>query len=105
MPCYQFVNESTGEIREVFQGMNEEHRYEVNGVEWPRVWNSPQLSSDMKVDPFSAKQFLDKTSKPGQTLGSLWDRAADLKEERAEKTGEKFERPNSKKEKEITLEF
>ena len=105
MPSYSFKCPKTSEVREIFQSMMDEHKYEVNGVEWERVWSSPQLSMDVKVDPFSAKQFLDKTSKPGQTLGSLWDRAADLKEERAEKTGEKFERQTGKQKKDITLEF
>ena len=82
MPNYIFKSPETGEEREVFQAINDEHVYVVAGLKWERVWTCPQLSMDTKIDPFSEKQFLDKTSKPG-TIGDMWDRAADLQQERA----------------------
>jgi len=40
-----------------------------------------------KIDPFSEKQFLERTSKGSGTLGELFDRSAELSQMRAEKTG------------------
>lgn len=40
-----------------------------------------------KVDPFSQKQFRERTGQRGDTLGALWDRSAELSQMRAEKTG------------------
>lgn len=41
----------------------------------------------MKIDPFSEKQFLERTADKGGTLGSLFDRSKELSQMRAEKTG------------------
>lgn len=40
-----------------------------------------------KVDPFSAKQFIEKTSSKGDTIGALWDRSKEWSEMRAAKLG------------------
>ncbi len=86
MPLYSYVNDSTGEIVELLQSVNDEHRYIIDGEEWRRIWNVPQISVDTKTDPFSVKEFLDKTAKGG-TVGDLWDRAAELSHLRTEKEG------------------
>jgi hypothetical protein len=86
MPLYIFQNPETGEIKEVVQSMNQEHTYTEDGTEWDRVWTTPQVAMDVKIDPFSTKQFVDKTNKPG-TYGDLMDRSAELSEARAEKNG------------------
>lgn len=83
---YLYKNPNTGEVIEVTQGMNDVHEYSENGVQFERVFTAPQLVSDTKVDPFSQKQFLEKTDKKGN-VGDLWDRAADLSAARAEKNG------------------
>jgi hypothetical protein len=44
---------------------------------------------DTKIDPYSQKQYLDKTRKRG-TIGDLWDRAGELSQIRADKDGEDF---------------
>lgn len=86
MPLYIFENPETGEIKEILQSMTEEHIYSENGIQWNRVWTTPQVAIDVKIDPFSKKQFVDKTNKPG-TYGDLMDRSAELSEARAEKNG------------------
>lgn len=86
MPLYSYINDSTGEIVELLQTMGEPHQYVLAGVAWRRLFDVPQLAMDTKVNPFSEKQFLDKTAKAG-SLGDLWDRAAEMKEMREEKTG------------------
>ena len=86
MPIYMYKNPKTGEVKDVLQGMNEVHEYSENGEEWDRVWSSPQIGMDTKVDPFSSKQFVNKTNKQG-TYGDLMDRSAELSEKRAEKNG------------------
>lgn len=66
--------------------MNEPHVYSEDGEEWERVFTVPQASVDTKVDPFSKTKFLEKTNK-GATIGEMWDRSAELSQQRAEKSG------------------
>ena len=87
MPCYLYKNPETDEVIELLQSVNDEHSYTFAGVKWDRVWTLPQISMDTKVNPFSERQFLDKTAKGG-SIGDLWDRAAEMKEMREEKTGQ-----------------
>lgn len=88
MPLYIYTNEETGEVKEVLQSMNEEHTYEENGVKWKRIWTIPQGSIDANIDPFSLTQFKEKTNKK-DSVGSLIDRAKELSEKRAAKSGGK----------------
>jgi hypothetical protein len=86
-PQYDYSNpDDPSEILSLWQSVHDEHSYTIAGVKWDRVWTVPQISMDVKSDPFNPKQFLDKTSKGG-TLGDIWDRASDLSEARAEKMG------------------
>jgi len=114
MPCYLYKNPETDEIIELLQSVNDEHSYTFAGVKWNRVWTVPQIVSSMKIDPFSEQQFLDKTNKQCQTIGDLWDRAAEMKEMREEKTGapdeisanfNKGKKVPKKKNKEIKIEI
>jgi len=86
---YLFEHPETGELRDVFFNVNDEKIYEDGGVVWQRRWTPPQLSIDTKIDPYSEKQFLDKTRKCGK-IGDLWDRSAELSAIRAEKEGTDF---------------
>ncbi len=85
-PEYDYQHPETKEVITLFQSSHEEHSYTFAGVKWDRVWTTPQISMDTKVNPFSERQFLDKTAKGG-SIGDLWSRAAELKEMREEKTG------------------
>lgn len=89
MPQYLYRHPDTGEEKEVFQTMEEEHVYSEDGVEFDRVFTVPQASIDTKVDPFSAKKFVEKTGNQKGTVGDLWDRARDLSEAREDKLGHK----------------
>ena len=84
---YLFEHPDTGELRDVFFEVNDEKIYvDEKGVTWQRRFTLPQISIDTKIDPYSQKQFMDKTNK-SSTIGDLWDRAADLSAARAEKDG------------------
>lgn len=85
MPYYSYRNEETGEEIELLQSVHVEHTYVTEGVVWQRIWQAPQIGVP-KTDPFSKKQWMEKTDKPG-TYGDLWDRSAELSHMRAEKEG------------------
>lgn len=87
MPVYLYLNEETGEIKEIVQSMMEEHVYSEDGINWKRVFTVPKTSIDTKIDPFSANEFIRKTNKKG-TVGEVMDLSSELSEKRAEKTGE-----------------
>ncbi len=78
----------SGEVVEVSQSMTEPHVYEENGVEYQRVWTVPQAATDIrKTDPYSKKQFLERTEGKKGTLGDLMDRSNEMSAIRAEKDG------------------
>ena len=91
---------------EVIQSVNEKHEYfDKNGVKWERVFTVPNIGIDTKLDPFSEKQFLEKTRVNKGKLGDLMDRSRELSDKRADKNGgidpvrEKFFKEYSKKRK------
>lgn len=89
MPLYTFVNEDTGEVRDIFFHMTDEKDYRgENGNEasWKRVWHSPRPSVKSNPDYFSKADFLEKTNKAG-TIGDLWDRSQEWSEKRKEIAG------------------
>lgn len=83
---YVYAHPQTGETREVVQSIHDVHEYVVDGVKWHRVFNSVNIAVDTKVDPFSSKDFIKKTDKPG-TVGDLIDRSKEMAEKRKEKAG------------------
>lgn len=90
MPIYIFQRESTKEVKEVFQNMNDKHEYfGADGSEndWKRVFTVPNASIDTNVDPFDSKQFVERTGAKKGTIGSLMDQSKELSEKRAEKNG------------------
>jgi hypothetical protein len=90
MPIYIYFNTETEEYREVVQRMNEAHEYfGENGEEkcWKRVFTLPNASIDSKIDPFSTREFVDKTGSKKGTYGDLLDRSAEMSMKRAEIAG------------------
>ena len=90
MPLYTYYRESTGEYRDVFQSMNEEHQYfGENGSEddWRRVYHAPNMSIDSNIDPNNPRDFVNKTANKKGTMGDLLDRSKELSEKRASKLG------------------
>lgn len=82
---YTYKHPETEETIDIEQGMNDEHTYtDSDGVKWDRVFYPPQLATDIKIDPFSTRQFMEKTSKPG-SYGDLIDRSKELSDMRAAK--------------------
>lgn len=87
MPIYSYKNPKTGKIVEVIQTMKEDHIYSENGVEFERVFSSPNASIDTKINPFSSKDFSAKLSNKKETIGSMWDRSRELSDKRTQKEG------------------
>ncbi len=88
MAIYVYKHPDTDERREVIQGMNDEHIYiDEFGVEWGRVWLSPNAAIDSSIDPFSKQQYIDATYNKKGTVGDMMDYSAELSAQRAEKAG------------------
>jgi hypothetical protein len=90
MPLYTYFRESTEEFVDIFQGMNDVHEYKgVDGDEqdWKRVYYSPQMAIDTQIDPFSSKQFNDRTRDKKGTVGHMLDYSAEMSDKRASQAG------------------
>ena len=87
MPIYVYKHPDKEEYREVFQGMNDEHVYSEDGVEWSRGFLAPNASIDNSIDPFSKQQYMDATHNKKGTIGDMMDLSAELSSKRAEKNG------------------
>ena len=87
MPLYTFEHPETGDQEDFVFGINDDKIViDEEGVKWKRVFSAPNISVDADVDPFSRKQFLEKTSKEG-TYGELMDRSKELSQKRKDKLG------------------
>lgn len=91
MPIYSFFCEETETYEDVFFHMNDVKNYNgKDGSEigkWRRVYTSPNASIDSKINPFSSKDFVEKTGKKRDTYGSLLDRAKEASIKRTDKEG------------------
>lgn len=87
MPIYLYQNEETGEVKEILQSMNEEHVYFENGLQWKRVYTVPSASIDTNINPFSEKEFVEKTGTKRGTIGDVMDLSSELSQKRAELNG------------------
>ena len=88
MPIYVYKHPDTNEYREVFQGMNDEHIFiDEYGMQWGRVYLSPNASIDSSIDPFNQQQYIDSTYHKKGTVGNMMDYSAELSAKRAEKAG------------------
>jgi len=87
MPLYTFEHPVSGDTIEIVLGMNDDKEYiDENRTAWRRVWHIPNATFDANIDPFSKKQFLDKTNTRG-TMGDLEARSKELSEKRKNKLG------------------
>ena len=102
MPIYTFENPKTGEVIEVIQKMSDPHAYiDEVGVEWRRVWHSPNASIDAEMDG-SKESFLKHISNKKGTYGDVMDASREASEARVKKYGrdpvkEKYFKEYSKK--------
>lgn len=85
MPLYLFKNPKTGIVVQVFQLMNEEHKYSENGIQYERVFTVPNAQIDTEFDVDSSSKFVEKTGKMKGTLGEIWDYSEELSKKRASK--------------------
>ena len=86
MPIYVYKHPSKEEYEEVVQGMNDPHTFSKDGVEWQRVFLSPNAAISANSDPFNSNAFLEKTSNMKGTFGDMMDYSSELSEKRAEKS-------------------
>lgn len=85
---YIFQHPQTKEYTEISQGMNEEHVFiDEDGVEWNRVFTSPELSTSKICDPWDKNSFINTTGGQQGSLGDLLDRSAEMSEARADQNG------------------
>lgn len=58
-----------------------------DGTQWKRLATGPRAAFNTQIDPFSEAEFVRATNRP-DTMGSLWERSAEMSERRKEKMGE-----------------
>ena len=95
MALYLFEHPISGEVREVYFKLDDKKEYfgEADDgeepIKWHRRFTIPYASSNTKVtDPFSQSDFMQATSgKKNMTFGDLWDKSAELSEQRAKIAG------------------
>ena len=67
--------------------MNDPHVFSKDGIEWQRVFLSPNAAISSSDDPFSSNAFVEKTANMKGTFGDMMDYSAELSQKRAEKSG------------------
>ena len=82
MPEYLYENPDTGEIVSVVQGINEEHSYNKDGLEYQRVFTNPNMAIDSDYSSLSEEQFVNSTKNKKGTLGDLFDASKEASEKR-----------------------
>lgn len=86
MPEYLFRNPETDEYISVIQGVNEDHSYSENGVEFERVFTVPNASIGSKQDG-SYESFKKATTNKKITLGDAWSISRESSEKRQQDRG------------------
>ena len=81
MPLYVFENSETGEVKEFLVPVNEIKAFSP-GEGWGRVYTAPNVSVDSKIDPYSSRDFVEKTKNKKGTVGDLFDKSKELSEKR-----------------------
>lgn len=87
MPIYIYKHPEKEEYVEVFQGMNDEHSYEHEGVQWERQYTSPEISAHKITNPWDKNAFINETGSSKGTMGDLMDRSQELSNMRAKENG------------------
>lgn len=88
MPIYIYKHPKREEYEEVLQGMNDKHVYfDSEGLEWKRVFTIPNASIDSQIDPYSQKEFVEKTGNKKGTVGDMMDYSKEMSQARAESNG------------------
>jgi len=83
VPIYIYKNPKTEELKEIVQSVHDKHEYTEDGLKWNRVYTSPQINTQDKLNVNSTeKDFVQVTSKQKGNLGDLFDRSKELSEKR-----------------------
>jgi len=80
MPIYSYIDDDTGEVYDIVQGMNDVHEYYHNGKKLRRIYYSPNASIDTNIS--SENSFIEKTGKMRGTVGDIQDYSRELSEKR-----------------------
>lgn len=88
MPVYVFEHPKTGEKKELYQKHSDEHVFtDSKGVKWNRIFCIPYTKIDPGINPFSEKDFAEKTKNKNYTIGDMWDLSGELSRKRESLTG------------------
>ena len=88
MPLYIYKHPEEEKYTEILQTMMEDHVYvDPDGLEWRRVFTTPNMAIDSSIDPYNAREFVDKTASKNGTMGDMMDCAKELSHERSERNG------------------
>lgn len=81
---YVFKHPKKDEFIEIEMPIHAKHEYtDKKGIKWERIFTCPQMSIDTKSDPFSERDYINKTASKKGSVGDLLDRSAELSEKRA----------------------
>ena len=83
MPLYTFVNPKTKKTKDVFFHMNDDKIYIEDGVEWTRVYHSPQATVKNPINPNNSKEFAHVTGKMKGNVGDIHNLSEELSNKRA----------------------
>ena len=84
MPVYIYENPKNGDIKEIVQSINDKHEYIEDGIKWNRVFTTPQINTEEKLNANSTeKDFARVTGKRKGTVGDIYDASRELSEKRA----------------------
>lgn len=90
MPLYFFQNPSNeDEIVELFFKMNDEKKFEKDGIQWNRLYTIPTSSVDTQFNAYSKSDYYKLTESKKQTVGDLIARSEEFSQKRAEKNNGK----------------
>jgi len=88
MPIYIYRHPEEEKYIEVLQTMMEDHVYsDPDGLEWKRIFTVPNASIDSQIDPYSQKEFVNKTENKKGTVGDMMDYSKEMSQMRAESNG------------------
>lgn len=88
MPLYTFEHPTTLEQIDILQRMKEDHTHvDQEGVEWNRVFTSPNAAIDTRPDIFSTNSLTGATNNKKDSYEDLVKRSQEASEKRAEKAG------------------
>lgn len=88
MPYYDFLKQSTGEIKTLFFHMNDKKEYtDETGYKWTRLFSKPNAAVDSQWDAFSSKDFSQKVGNKRGSYGDILDKSAELSKIRESKEG------------------